>query len=364
MNITIPKEILLEHLELLSKITTRHVTLPVLQCILIEAREDVVILRATNLEIGVEIEIKATVNETGTLAVPANILSQTIQYSTQKKVVLREEEGKLVVESDNSETTIKAIPHEEFPVIAKLTASGQSVKAELFSLGIKSVAFAASQSSIKPELGSVYIAQQKEHSLTFVATDSFRLMEKTVPFKNVILDDDLLVPQKNALELARFCDVCKGDPVLSVSENQCSLTFANGVYITSRLVTGSFPDYKQIIPKEYSTHATILKSDLIHVFKKTNIFLNKFSQVSMHVADNSITVSANNADVGTTTESLAAQIEGEELTLSFNQRYVSDPMTYVSDDSLILHFAGVGRPLVLHGVNDTSLRYLVMPMNK
>lgn len=364
MNVTIPKEKLIEYLDLLSKITTRHVTLPVLQCILIEAKGTVVILRATNLEIGVEMEIEATVSEEGVLAVPASILSQTVQYSKQKNVALREEESKLIVESDGSETTIKTIPHEEFPVIAKLGEGGQSVQAAMFSLGIKSVAFAASQSSIKPELGSVYVAQQKEHSLTFVATDSFRLMEKTVPFKGVILDDSLLIPQKNALELARFCDACKGEPLLTVNENQCSLTFENGVYITSRLVTGSFPDYKQIIPKEYSTHATLLKSDLVAVFKKTNIFLNKFSQVTLHVSDNFVTVSANNAEVGTTTESVSAQIEGDELTLSFNQRYVSDPMAYIGDDSLSLHFAGVGRPLVLHGVNDDSLRYLVMPMNK
>lgn len=364
MNVTIPKEKLLEYLELLSKITTKHVTLPVLQCILVEAKGSAVVLRATNLEIGVEIEIEANVTEEGVLAVPAGILSQTVQYINQKDITLREEEGKLLVESTDSETTIKTIPHEEFPVIAKLSESGQAVQSNLFSLGIKTVAFAASQSSIKPELGSVYVYQQKEHSLTFVATDSFRLMEKTVPFKNIVLDDPLLIPQKNALELARFCDVCKGEPVLAVNENQCSLTFTNGVYITSRLVTGSFPDYKQIIPKEYTTHTTVLKSDITQLFKKTNIFLNKFSQVTVHVEKSSVIMSANNADVGTTTESVRAQTEGDELTLSFNQRYLSDPMTYIGDDSLELHFAGVGRPLVLHGVNDESLRYLVMPMNK
>ena len=142
------------------------------------------------------------------------------------------------------------------------------------------------------------------------------------------------------------------------------MEFPNGVYITSRLTSGSFPDYEQIIPKEYTTHVTLLKNDLAQTFKKTNIFLNKFLQVGLHVTTNSLTVSANSGEIGTTTDSVKAQTQGEDLTLNFNQRYISEPLGYITDDSIILHFAGIGRPLVIEGLNDRSLRYLVMPMNK
>ena len=154
------------------------------------------------------------------------------------------------------------------------------------------------------------------------------------------------------------------DPYFKVNENQCALQFEDGVYITSRLTSGSFPDYEQIIPKEYSTHTTLLKNDLASSFKKTNIFLNKFQQVGLYITDKSLTVSANSGEVGTTTESIKAQSTGEELQLNFNQRYLSEPLPHIADDSIIMHFAGIGRPLVIEGLTDKSLRYLVMPMNK
>ena len=363
MHITVTTEELQKKLELVARVSTKHVTLPVLQCVLIEVTETIV-LKATNLEIGIEAELKGTVEEAGTVAVPAQTLIQTINLHTDSSVTLRIEEGSLVVEGRESTTQIKTVPSDEFPTIPRLATDTQSVNGTQFALGIKTAVFAASQSSIKPELGSVYIFQKKEHSLTFVATDSFRLMEKTVTQPKLALEDSVLIPHKNALELMRMLESVTEDPQLQVDENQCAFTFSNGIYITSRLTSGSFPDYNQIIPKEYATHTTLLRKDLIHAFKKTNIFLNKFLQVSMVVEKTSLTVTANSGEVGTTTESVAATSEGEELTLNFNQRYVAEALTHFNDDSITLHFAGIGRPMVISGVNDTSTRYLVMPMNK
>jgi len=364
MHTTVTKEALLQQLELISRISTKHATLPVLQCVLISATDTGLTLTATNLEIGIETVLSATTEETGVIAVPAGVLTQTINYISEKDITLKTEDTVLVVESSGSETTINSIPHDEFPTIPKLNSKGQPIQTELFALGIKSVGFAASVSSIKPELGSVYITQKKEHTLTFVATDSFRLMEKHVPQKGLSLDDSVLIPHKNALELARVCEQIDSPAELMINENQCALQFENGLYITSRLTNGSFPDYVQIIPKEYTTHSTLLKADLQNAFKKTNIFLNKFLQVTLTATDTALTSSANNGEVGRTTESIKAQTEGEELTVSFNQRYLAEPLSHITDDSVVLHFAGIGRPLVIEGVNDKTVRYLVMPMNK
>lgn len=365
MEITIAQPTLLKALELLSRISTKHVTLPVLQCVLVKATEKTVTLSATNLEIGIDVTVAATVSESGTIAVPSATLLQTVQFLTDKEVTLKVDDATLTIETTASETQIKSIPHDEFPSIPKVDGKGQIINRSLFALGIKTVAFAASASSIKPELGSVNIHQRKEHTLTFVTTDSFRLMEKTVPQKGVILDEAILIPQKNAVELARVADLLEEDPQLMVNENQCALDFKeSGVYITSRLVAGSFPDYNQIIPKEYVTHSTVLKSDLVHAFKRANVFLNKFLQVTLTITDTSITVTANNGEVGNTSESVPAKTTGDELTVSFNQHYLLEPLGHVTDDSVELHFAGIGRPLVMKGASDTTLRYLVMPMNK
>ncbi len=364
MNVTLDRKDLYERLELVAKASTKHITLPVLQCVLLEAKEGELVIKATNLEIGIEATVKAETEADGVAAVPASVLVQTVNLNSQKNINLRLEEGSLLVSSEGSETALKCVPQDDFPSIPRVEGGGQTLNNKLFGLGIKTAAFAASQSSIKPELGSVYIFQKKEHSLTFVATDSFRLMEKTVPQKGVVFESGVLVPQKNIVEIARVCDQMESDPVARFNDNQFSLEFSEGVYITSRLVSGSFPDYEGIIPKEYVSHSTLLKEDLAHSFKKTNIFLNKFFQVSLYFTAGSVTVSAISNEVGNTTESIKAEMTGEELTLSFNQRYISEALSHFVDDSITLNMAGVGRPMVIKGVSDNSIRYLVMPMNK
>ncbi len=355
----------IQRLDMVCRVCAKHPTLPVLQCVLLKVCAGKIIMQATNLEIGIEVIVE-TVGESddGVVAVPAQVFLQTLQFVKYKEVCLELNNKGLDVKTSTSSTHINTISHEEFPFIPKIEKSPQSIQREAFSSGIKTTAFAASQSSIKPELGSVYMFQKKEHTITMVATDSFRLMEKTVSQKNFNLPDSVLIPFKNAIEFSRICDLMDTDPVFMIDDNQCALSFSDKVYITSRLVNGSFPDYEQIIPKEYLIHATVLRKDLMNCFKKTNIFLNKFSQVNMSVEENKIIISANNNDLGSTKEEIPAQVEGGDISLNFNQRYLTEPLSYIVDESVVLQFAGIGRSLVVTGVHDKSLRYLVMPMNR
>jgi DNA polymerase III subunit beta len=363
MHIIVDTKKLKYTLEIVSRISTKHATLPVLQCVLLTVSKKILTVAATNLEIGIEGKINVDTEEEGVIAVPAQILLQTINLITQNTTTFTTEGDVLHVESNSSRTEIKSIPANDFPHIPKVTGKIHTINGSLFALGIKTVAFTASQSSIKPELGSVYMYQKKEHSLTFVATDSFRLMEKTVPQKNCILEESILIPYKNALELARVAEETDGDATLTVNENQCALSTPN-IYITSRLISGTFPDYEQIIPKEYKSNITMLVSDFGQALKKTSIFLNKFMQLTITISGGTFTLSAQSGDAGATTESVQAHVEGEDLTLNFNQRYVNEVVPHIHDDSVRLKCAGVGRPMVIENVHDNSLRYLVMPMNK
>ncbi len=364
MHITLETKKIQSILEIVSKVSTKHVTLPVLQCVLLEVKNKTLFIRATNLEIGIEGNIKIDSDEEGVIAIPAHILLQTINLITQPTITLIVDDGVLYVESKSSKTEIKGVDVSDFPNIPKISGTPLRINGSLFALGIKTTAFTASQSSIKPELGSVYIYQKQEHSLTFVATDSFRLMEKTVAQKNIILDESILIPYKNALELARVAELKNNDDIeLYINENQCALV-TDEIYITSRLISGTFPDYKQIIPKEYKTTATLLTNDIALALKKTSIFLNKFMQLTVTISKGSFTLSAQSGDAGATTESIQSNIEGEDITLNFNQRYINEVIPHLTDDSIIIRCAGIGRPMIIENAHNKSLQYLVMPMNK
>lgn len=352
-----------EILEIVSRISTKHSTLPVLQCVLLEVKDSALTIKATNLEIGIQGSLTVEVEEEGVIAVPASILLQTINLTTNTKTTLSTEGDVLIVEGKFSKTEIKSINAQDFPIIPHISGKPITLQSQLFTLGIKTTALTASQSSIKPELGSVYIHQKKEHTLTFVTTDSFRLMEKTITQKGVSLQEPLLIPYKNALELAYVAERGTGDIKLTVNENQCALTVGD-IYITSRLIHGTFPDYEQIIPKEYKTTISLLTNDLTQALRKTNIFLNKFMQLTFIATKGSLTLQSQSGDAGATTETISANIEGDDITLNFNQRYIQDVIPHITDDSVRIKCAGVGRPMVVQNLHDTSLRYLVMPMNK
>ncbi|NCN52725.1 DNA polymerase III subunit beta [Candidatus Parcubacteria bacterium] len=362
MHITVDHIKLQNLLERVARVSTKHLTLPALQCVLLDVKENTLTIRATNLEIGIEGTIAVDVKEEGTVSVIAQTFLQIVSLISQKDVTLHTEGDVLIVETKTSRTTIHTITAQDFPHIPKVEGKGQVIKGTIFANAVKTAAFAASQSSIKPELGSVYVFQKKEHTLTCVATDSFRLVEKTVSQQNVVLEEGILIPAKNALELARLCDSQDDDPMLYITENQCALQFEN-IYITSRLTSGTFPDYAQIIPKEFVSHSTLLTQDLQNALKKTSIFLNKFMQLTIAASAQNLTLTSK-GDVGTTTEKTPASLEGDEISLNFNQRYIADILGYITDESITIHFAGTGRPIIIESVHDKSLRYLVMPMNK
>ena len=367
MRVDCKKDQLQKALDLAAHIASRTHSLPVLQCVKIETFKDNTFkISATNLEIGIVVTGEAKVSEPGIVTVPAQLLLQTVSLISQPTISLELENEVLLVVTKNSKTKIKTLKSDEFPIIPTLTKKSTVIDGKTLSHALKSVLFATSLSSIKPELGCVNIHQKTAHTLTTVATDSFRLAEKTVSLHQFTLEGTLLVPQKNAAEFVRVLDTLNENPEFIHDDNQLALSFPSGVYIVTRLVEGNFPDYQQIIPKEYQTHATVLLGDFLHALKKTNIFTNKFLQVGLTIDSSRkcIELKSENTEAGATEEPISASIDGNDLSLSFNQRYLAESLSQFSDDSIELSFAGIGRPLVIKGVSDSTFRYLVMPMNK
>ena len=157
MHITTETEGLKKALEKVSRVSTKHITLPVLQCVLIKVKSMKVFLTATNLEIGVEVIVSAEVEEEGTVAVSADTLLRTVSLINQKKITLYTEGETLHIETKTSKTEIKTVATDDFPNIPKAEGEEVLIKGSMLALGIKTTAFSASQSSIKPELGSIYI---------------------------------------------------------------------------------------------------------------------------------------------------------------------------------------------------------------
>jgi DNA polymerase-3 subunit beta len=264
------------------------------------------------------------------------------------------------------------MPYEDFPSIPRLkpdALSGEDSKIikincrDLIS-GFKSVWYSASNSNIKPELSSVYI-YKGDNNLVFVSTDSFRLAEKRVNIKITVDFPQTLIPYRNVSEIIKLFEDYSGDINIIFEKNQAAFT-APDIYLVSRLIDGSFPDYKQIIPKHFTTTATILKEDLINSIKTSNIFSDSLNQVKLKVdiKNKSLDIESKNNDIGEYYDSISASVSGENIELNFNSRYIIDCVQSIPSDSLTLSFGGVGKPLAINGATDKSFLYIVMPMNR
>ncbi len=366
MNIECQKDKLSEVISRIEKITNKNTPLPSLSCILLVAKDKNLICKATNLEIGVEITIPAKVNKDGIVAIPANVLSQTIFNIYGGKVIsLEEKDGILTIKNDLAEVKLKTLSYQEFPLIPRPEEEKSNpLKIKEIIDGIKAVIFCASPSSIKPELGSVYIYPENQ-SLIFVATDSFRLAEKRIVSKQAENILPLLIPQKNCAELIRIFDGVSEEGVIVLGKNQISISTPS-IYFTSRVVDGSFPDYKQIIPKQNEANIHCLKEDLLDGLKTLSVVFDKFNQVtfSVDVKKGALTLTSKNNDVGEGMSQVKIKGEGENVTVSFNQSYIRDAFLGLVDDSVKLAFGGAHKPLLIEGGGNSNFRYLVMPMNR
>lgn len=364
MKIITPKEKLVRAVQFAERLVGKKESLPVLSCILIEA-DATCTIRATNLEAGVVVQVPCDIKEKGTVAVPAGIFSQTIRAISGDTVTLTLEEGNVRVESRGTKTLIKAVAHDEFPPLGGSDAHGVSISREGLAKGIQAVLYAASPSMIRPELGSVLVRLQ-ENGLTCVATDSFRLAEKSVRGTNTGDAVDILLPLKHATELVHVLDKLEGETVSLVGDDSQLTVAGDGVRFVSRIVDGNFPNYKDIVPKDAITTATLLKSDLAEMLKKARVFSGAESQVGLHLYPSKklFSATAQNAAVGEMSDELEAALSGEDLDINFHIGYLGDCLSSIQSDSITLSFAGIGRPLVIRGVSDGSFFYLVMPLNR
>lgn len=348
-----------------SRFIERRANLPALQSILLVVERGRILLRATNLECGVEIAVAAKVEDEGVVAVPGSVLTGFLSNVRGKNISGSLQGEVLKLQGEKAVASIKTLPHEDFPTLPQVSASSSfSVKSQDLVRAIRSVVNSASTSAVKPELQSVLLWAEGG-KLIAAATDSFRLSEKVVPLKGGGTLPKILLPARNAAELIRILETHSGEIEVYYNENQVS-TRAGEIYYTSRLIDGAFPNYRQILPKTFTTETVVLREDMSQALKSLTVFADKFSQVSLTIepSKKSLTLSSRNPDVGEQSSSLRATISGDAVAMNFNGRYLADSLQPIAGESVRLFSNGPGKPLLVRDAADDSFLYLAMPMNR
>lgn len=371
MKLVCTKENLASALSLVSGVATKNINLPILNNVLIKAGTQKVEIISTNLELAIIVNVRSKIEQPGSFTVPARTLTDFVNLLPDEKIELELKENELQVTCGRSSTKIKGTSSEEFPVIpaADENSHGFSILADEFKKGLSQVLPAVAKNDIRPELSGI-LFNFNDSELTIAATDSYRLAEKKMKLTQGNEKIKVIVPGRTAQEINHI--LLLGSPEgeknvrLLLSENQIALNY-DSVQLISRLVEGQYPDYTQIIPRDFKTTAEFSLSKIIKEIKAASLFstsgINGIN-FDLDSEQSIIKISSMSTQTGEYKSEVEVDIKGDNNSILLNYRYVLDGLNNLDGDSGILQMINADSPCVLSSKEDSGYLYVVMPIKK
>jgi len=373
MKLLILQEKLKEGLRIVSRAATKSLSLPTLNNILLRTEKNFLSLSATDLEIGINWWSLAKIEREGKITLPAQFFLNFIESLPNKKVSLEKTDLALNIECENYKTQLKGYHSDDFPIIPKITEGESfSLNTELFCQGLNQVVGIASPSTTRPEISGIYFTFEKGR-IKMVATDSFRLGEKTIPIEELAelkQEYSLILPQKTAKEVVNIFSETKGKINIHLTANQIlfekmmSETPQPEIQLISRLIEGEYPNYEEIIPKKSETKLAFSKKELVNQLKTASLFSGKINEVKVKVdpKKDRIEIFSQAPDLGEYSSFFPAKIEGRAAEISFNHRFLIDGLLNIKSSEVLFELNGEGGPAMLRPVDDETYLYVVMPI--
>jgi len=366
MKLVVLKNNLRDGLVAIERASAENISLPILKNVLIKTFNNKIQLSATNLELAITQFVSGKIIEDGSITVPLGTLLTIANNIANDRISIEVENNTLHFKTDNYEAIIQGLPEEEFPIIPKIenTKNYLKINTDIFKTALSKVINAAQPSEIRPEIGGVLFDFQVTN-FKLVATDSFRLAEKTIQEGNFTCTFQrgfkIIIPLKTVQEILRIND---GEELtICIDPNQ--ILFKNDdIEIISRLIDGAYPDYDAIIPKSLDTEMIIEREHLVNAVKLVSTFSGKVNEIKMKISEGkkSIEVFSSNQYVGENKYLIPAKIKGEAFEVSFNWRYLMDGLKNFDSNELLFGVNGDVRPAVLKNTADTSYFYILMPI--
>lgn len=361
-----------------SHIAGKNINLPILNNILISAKEGNIKFIATNLEVGIITTVRGKIEKEGMFTVDAKVFSDYLSLLPNEKINIEQKENKLFIELEKNKTKIAGLPAEEFPLIPEIKKEQYySAKAEEFKKALVQVVFAVSGSETRIELSGV-LFNFEDSKLTMAATDSYRLVEKEIKVETNQNNDSnkrIIIPAKTLQEVIRILGLIKeegeGEKETSeikfyLSDNQ--VLFVIGVTeIVSRLIEGQYPDYKQIIPATSKTRAIINKNELIRAVKIASLFSKaSINDVNLDFpkGKNKIIISSASGQVGENITELDAKVDGEDNGAVVNHRYLLDGLNNMEGEEIKIEIIDNNTPCLIKAEKEDGYLYIIMPIKQ
>jgi DNA polymerase-3 subunit beta len=374
MKVSCLQENLSRGLGIVGRAVSPRSTLPVLGNVLLATDNGRLKLSATNLEVGINCWIGAKVEQEGATTVPARTFIDLVNALPPEQVDMElvERTQTLNLHAGRSEANIKGIDAQEFPLVPVPEGEGGIlVEPDVLRTAIAQVALAAAADESRPILTGV-LAKFEDAQLTLAAADGFRLSVRTVDLPRAVPDPfSVIIPSRALTELGRISGEQEDPVTITVTPTRNQVIFQlTDIVLVSQLIDGNFPDYRQIIPKDRTTHTVVDAAGFLKACKTALIFARDAAHIArLHIkpaselAPGSMIVSATSAETGDDVSELDASIEGEEIEVAFNIRYLIDVLSVAGTPQVGLDTTTSSSPGVIRPIGDADFTHVIMPMH-
>ena len=347
-------------LKVVKACATKTVT-PVLECIKISARNDRLIVLATDGEISIQKTIKAEIYEEGDVCVPGRYFSDFIKKLEGVQITLSTNESKMDIIYADSQTEMQVLSAADFPVIdTDINENSFKLKTADLKKVINATSFCCAGDDSRPILkGCQFLI--RENALSVTALDGFRLATIKADLISSTGDMEIVCPSRTLNEIEKMIDG-EGDTEIFVQKGRI-LVEVDDTVLTSRLYNGDFIKKENIIPKDFTTKVRVDKSALKASIDRASIFVrsDKNSLIIFDIGSDRIEISSN-SEIGSVQEPVKAETEGKDIKIAMNSKFITEAVNALSEDKIVLAFNSQIQPFICENEGDKDRLYLILPV--
>jgi len=371
MKVSCSQEDLSKGLAVVGRAVATRAVLPITNNVLIATEGSQLKLAATNLEIAITCWIGATIEEEGTITIPARLVTDFVNSLPSGRIdmILSPRSQSLELRCARYEAHVSGLDPADFPPIPKI-AEGVTIKVkpEELRMALNQVVFAAASEESRPVLTGVD-AEFDGNQLTLAAADGFRLAVRKLSLDTPVDEKiSVIIPARSLAELNRLITDQQEPVELTINPKKSQTIFRlRNAEMVSQLIQGTFPNYEQLIPQAYSTRAVVKLSELLMATRSASIFARDGSgivrlQIMPKDGKGKIAISARAEEVGDNLGEVDAVVEGEEAKIAFNSKYLMDVLGVLTEEEVALEATTSSSPGVIRPIGKDNYIHVVMPM--
>jgi DNA polymerase-3 subunit beta len=343
-------------------VASRGGALPVLSGLRVEVAGDKLHLAGTDLDLTIQVETTVSGMADGVAVVPARLASDIVRALEPGAVSVDADDDEVRITSGRSQFAVRMLPVAEFPRLPVTQGETVTLPVEGFAEALRQVVRAASSEDSRPILTGVLVTAEAG-GLRLVATDSYRLAMRDLAGTAVLREGQrVLVPSRALAELQRLLSSSTGEVSLRLGDHDATFELGD-VRLTTRLIEGEFPNYRQLLPSSYPNRLIVGKEPLLDAVRRVKLLVrDTTTPVRIALRPEGIELTVVTQEVGQATEDVDAKYEGAEMTVAFNPTYLIDGVEAVVGDEVLLETVDALKPATVRATERSDYLYLLMPV--